>query len=534
MKVVTAQEMRELDKAAIEEYGIPGLALMERAGLSVALRFRELYPSKAALVLCGGGNNGGDGLVAARNLFNWGFRVQVLMLAKKNSLGPDCSAQCRIAKKLGISMDFRATATERDFHGAAVIDAVFGAGLSRPVGKDISEVFSLLNNSAAPVLSVDIPSGISSDTGEILGNAVTADCTVTFGLPKRGHLLYPGAGHTGELFTEDIGFPAKLLNSDKLKIHLIGKGIVSGLMTPRPKNSYKGDYGHVLVIAGSRGKTGAALLAAQACLRGGAGLVTLGVPESLTDIFQSRVTEEMILPLPDDGKGMLSAAALDKILGFSSEKADVLAIGPGIGVSPDTEEIIPGLVRSSAVPMVVDADGLNSISRAAGNRQGVQALLQSAKAPLILTPHPGEMARLLSDPEAGRGPDIRSIEKDRIDIAASFSREAGVYLVLKGAPTVVAVPEGNVFINTSGNPGMATAGSGDVLTGVIASLLGQGLHPGDAAAYGVYLHGLSGDVAASAKSEQSMVASDIIQFLPEAFKSMPGHAFDNSCLQKNP
>ncbi|MCL4491468.1 MAG: NAD(P)H-hydrate dehydratase [Nitrospirae bacterium] len=517
MKVVTAQEMREIDRITIEEYGIPGLVLMERAGLAVASRFRELYPSMKALVLCGSGNNGGDGLATARNLFNWGFKVHVLMLAKKNSMGPDCTTQYRIAKKTGISVDFRTAVTERDLHGAAVIDAVFGAGLSRPVGKDIAGIFALLNNADVPVMSVDIPSGVSSDTGEVLGAAVRADCTVTFGLPKRGHLLYPGAGYAGKLFTEDIGFPAQLLMSDKLKINLINGEMVSGLIAPRHRNSYKGDYGHVLVVAGSRGKTGAAFMTARACLKSGSGLVTLGIPESLMDIFQSRVTEEMTLPLPDDGRGMMSEKALDVILEFASKKADVIAVGPGIGVSSRTEGVMRELIQSSPAPVVIDADGLNSLSAATDTEHELKAVLQRAKAPVVLTPHPGEMARLLKKTGSG----IQDMEKERINVAASFSQETGVCLVLKGVPTVVAAPGGDVFINTSGNPGMAAAGAGDVLTGVIASLLGQGLNPVDASLSGVYLHGLSGDRAAKKKGERSMVASDIIDFLPDVFIPNP-------------
>lgn len=516
MKVVTAQEMREIDRVAIEEYGIPGLVLMERAGLAVAAKFRELYPSKRALVLCGGGNNGGDGFVAARELFNRGFAVSVLVLAKKNSLSPGCAAQYRIAQKLGVPVDFRTSVTARDLHGAAVIDAVFGTGLSRPAGKELAGVFALVNNSDAPVISVDMPSGISADTGEVLGDAVMADCTVTFGLPKRGQLLYPGAEYAGRLCVEDIGFPSRLLTADGLKVNLACKERVARLIAPRARNSHKGDYGHVLVVAGSRGKTGAALMTAQACLGAGAGLVTIGVPESLLDVFQGRTTEEMTLPLPDDGRGMLSAKALNVILGFASHKADILAIGPGIGVSSDTEDILTGLIQSSTVSMVVDADGLNALGSAVNTDRELRAVLERAKSPLVFTPHPGEMARLLKK----KGTGIQDVERDRIDTAASFARETGVCLVLKGVPTVVAMPEGDIVLNTTGNPGMATAGSGDVLTGIIASLLGQGLDPAAASVAGVYLHGLSGDCAAAAKGERSLVASDIVKFLPEAFRQL--------------
>ena len=513
MKIVTSDEMREIDRFAIKDYGINGLVLMERAGLAVASKVRELYPSKRILALCGGGNNGGDGLVAARDLFNWGFKVAVIMTAKKEALSSDCAVQYLIAKKMGIPVEFRNTLSEKDIHGSAVIDAVFGTGLARDVKGDIAGLFSFLNGADAPVVAVDMPSGISSDTGEILGLAVMADCTVTFGLPKRAHFLYPGAEYTGKLFIEDIGFPLCLLESDSIKASLIDRATASALIPARARNSFKGDYGHVLVIAGSRGKTGAALMCGRAALRSGSGLVTLGVPESLVENFQCRVTEEMLLPLPDDGKGMMSLKALDRILEFAVEKIDVIAIGPGIGISPATKKIMRELVLRSAVPMVVDADGLNSISASVKHAHDVKDLLQHAKSPIILTPHPGEMARLVHEPKV----------TDRLGISVSFAEDSGSYMVLKGVPTIIAVPEGNVFINTTGNPGMATAGAGDVLTGIIASLMGQGLNPADASVLGVFIHGMAGDKAAEKTGEYSLIASDIINALPAAFMELQGN-----------
>ena len=513
MKIVTADEMREIDRLTIEEYGIPGLVLMERAGLAVASRVRALFPSRKVVVLCGGGNNGGDGLVAARDLFNWGFKVSVIMTTKKEALSCDCALQFQIVKKMGMQTEFRNTLSGKDMHSSVVIDAVFGTGLARPVKGAIAGLFSFLNSAAAPVVAVDMPSGISSDTGEILGQAVMADCTVTFGLPKRGHFLYPGAEYTGKLFIEDIGFPPCIFESDSIKASLIDMETASALIPARPANSFKGDYGHVLVIAGSRGKTGAALMCGHAALRSGSGLVTLGVPESLVESFECRVTEEMVLPLPDDGNGMMSLKALDSILEFAAEKIAVIAIGPGIGVSPATKKIMTELVLRSAIPMVIDADGLNSISASAKHAHGVKDLFQNAKSPIILTPHPGEMARLIYKPKV----------TDRLGIPVSFAVDSGSYLVLKGVPTTIAVPEGNIFINTTGNPGMATAGAGDVLTGIIASLLGQGLNPADASALGVFIHGIAGDKAAAKGGEYSLIASDIINALPAAFMELQGN-----------
>jgi len=532
MKVATAEEMREIDRKAIKDYGISGTTLMERAGLKVAEKIKELFEKRKIIVLSGGGNNGGDGLVVARNLYEWGWNVKVILLSNEKKLSPDCLEQYKIVKKSGVPVVFNTEISGKDLHSAVVVDAIFGTGLSKSVTGKVADIISFINKSKVPVVSVDIPSGISSDTGQIMGEAVMADYTVTFGLPKRGHLLYPGAEYTGKLFIEDIGFPDELLKSEKIRVELLENRDVSLLIPEKRRYSHKGDYGHVLVIAGSRGKTGAAFMCAKACLRAGAGLVTIGVPETLMDVFQSRVTEEMILPLPDRGDGTLSSKASDKILTFIADKADVLAIGPGISVTDDTQKLITALVLNSAAPMVMDADAINAL-------EGNKHVLRKAKAPVILTPHIGEMARLLQKsapppippPRGGRvregvemsNSELRTeIEKDRINAAISFAKETGTYLVLKGAPTVIAEPEGSAFVNSTGNPGMASAGVGDVLTGMIAGLLGQGLNPLEASILGVFVHGLSGDIGTGKKGEHSLIASDIIDSIPDAFSSIKG------------
>lgn len=536
MKVVTAEEMREIDRITIKNYGISGTVLMERAGLAVAEKIKELFSVQRSgfskklrtpnsepvklkvIVLAGGGNNGGDGIVVARNLHEWGWNVKIILLSKENKLSPDCLLQYKIAKKSGVPVEFRDYITEKDLHSALVVDAIFGTGLSKNITGKTAEIISFINASDAPVISVDIPSGISSDTGQIMGEAVRADYTVTFGLPKRGHLLYPGADYTGRFFIEDIGFPEELLHSEKLKTELLEKRDISLLIPERQRYSHKGDYGHVLVIAGSRGKTGAAFMCAKACLRSGAGLVTIGVPESLLDVFQSRATEDMTLPLPDKGDGTLSSKALEKILEFLFEKADVLAIGPGISVTDDTKKLVRELLLNSTAPAVIDADAINSLE---GNKQ----ILKKARSPIILTPHAGEMARLRQGLGVrGQGlaeKELRNkIEKDRINTAVSFAKETGTYLVLKGMPTVIAEPEGRAFINPTGNSGMASAGTGDVLTGMVSGFLGQGLNPLEASILGVYMHGLAGDIAAKNKGEHSLIASDITDAIPEAFLSL--------------
>lgn len=514
MKVLNSEEMRFIDNTTIKRYGIPSMVLMERAGLSVSSKIKEICKGKRVLFLCGGGNNGGDGLVAARDLYNSGYKTSVIILSKREALSPDCKNQYEIAKKIGLPITFSDRLDERDFHGVGVVvDAIFGTGLNRNIEGNIADVISKVNlfkiKEGFIVVSVDIPSGISADNGSIMGVAVKADYTITFGFSKVGHLLYPGAEHTGRLFIEDIGFPKEITNSKRFRLNLIDSEMVSGMIPQRQRYSYKGDYGHVFLVGGSKGKTGAILMAAKASLRAGSGLVTIGVPESLIEIFQERVMEEMTIPLDDDGRGMLSEKCLEKIFKFVTERADVIAIGPGMGVSKHTKTIMEEIILGSTVPVVIDADGINSITS--------KEFLRKAKSPIILTPHVGEMARLFRHKSEG---EIRfEIERDRINIASSFSKSTATYLVLKGVPTIISEPEGLAFINTTGNPGMATAGSGDVLTGIIASLLGQCLTPLEASITGVFLHGLAGDMAACKKGYHSLIATDIIEHLPEAYTS---------------
>ena len=518
MKVATTEEMRGIDEKTLKKYGISVSTLMERAGLAVALKMRELFDKKKVIVLSGGGNNGGDGIVVARNLYNWGWNVKVLLMVKRGKINPDCLAQLRIARQVGVPVEFRTTLTEKDIHGAVAVDALLGTGMNKPLTSPLSDIIAFLNRSDVRVVSVDVPSGISSDDGQVKGEAVLADYTVTFGLPKIGHFLHPGAEHTGHLFIEDIGFPEELLRSDSLKTQTIEQADASFLLPERRKYSHKGDYGHVLLIAGSKGKTGAAFMAAKACLRAGAGMITIGVPETLVHVFQQRVTEEMILPLPDNGQGIFSGEASAGVLDFLSRKADVLAIGPGLSSGPDIAKLLKTLLMTVTAPMVLDADAINAIG-------GPRDILSKTKAPIIFTPHTGEMARLLEQRLVKRrgiseieGKELgRAIERNRVNSAISFSKETGAYLVLKGVPTIISEPGGRTFINTTGNPGMATAGAGDVLTGIVAAFLAQGLNPADTSILSVYLHGLAGDIAASEKGMHSLIATDIIEKLPEAF-----------------
>ena len=534
LKVVTAKEMQYIDRITINKYDIAGTVLMERAGLAVAEKINELFlippnppltkwgtPEKV-IILCGGGNNGGDGLVIARILHNQGRDVKVFLAGKPEGLKGDAKNNYNAAKKFGVPISpikkfltgNRSLATGH----CVIVDALLGTGLIKEVRAPLSDIIKKVNRLSSPVVAVDIPSGISSDTGQVMGCAVKADYTVTFGLPKRGHLLYPGAEHTGQLFVEDIGFPQDILESDRIRVNFVEDDDIPSLVPERPRYSHKGTYGHVLLVAGSKGKTGAAFMAARSCLRAGAGLVTIGVPETLMDIFQSRVTEEMILPLPDKGNGTLSFKAAGPVLDFLKKRGNVLAIGPGISYDEEISRLVGSLLIGSKVPVVIDADGINAIA-------GRTALLKKAGVPVIITPHHGEMARLLLARAKGKwqmkeGITRKQIEEDRINTAVSFAKRTKTYVVLKGVPTITATPDGEVFINSSGNPGMAKAGTGDVLTGIISAFLAQGLPPVDASVLGVYMHGHTGDIMAQKKGTHSLIASDIINAIPSVFKSI--------------
>ncbi|MBF0319284.1 MAG: NAD(P)H-hydrate dehydratase [Nitrospirae bacterium] len=514
MKVVTGGQMKQIDTKTIVDIGIPAMVLMERAGVATAGHILEKFPPGDVCVLCGPGNNGGDGIVVARELFNNGFNVRVYIASHMEGLNDDCRFQYKIAEKLGIEIIFKSNIKDSDLRDSLIVDALFGTGLNKPVKDAIAKTIEAVNSRPRPVVSVDIPSGISADNGEVLGKAVRATATVTFGLPKRGHLLYPGKDHTGELFVENIGFPYQFLNSDTIHCDLVEKAFMSMLVPARPPYAYKGNFGHVLVVGGSMGRTGAALMSARASMKTGSGLVTMGVPVSLMDAYQARVTEEMTLPLSDKGMGNFSRKAINEILDFAERRCDVIALGPGMGVDSDTVDIVKEVIANSTVPVVLDADGINSLALLK-YQERISALNTSAS-PVIITPHTVEMARMLSDVKSNITTKCMSIERDRIETTSSFAADSTVYVVLKGVPTVTADPEGNTFINPTGSPSMATAGSGDVLTGIIASLIGQGLPPLYATILGVYLHGLTGEIAATKTGLHSTVATDLIENISPA------------------
>jgi hydroxyethylthiazole kinase-like uncharacterized protein yjeF len=516
MKVLTAAQMRALDSYAIDTLGIPGMVLMENAGRAVVDVIEESAEEGEELsvaVFCGKGNNGGDGFVIARHLAQGGHQTVIYLLCKLADLKGDAAVNAEIARKIGLDI--------RELPGAKamesiefnpgdfdlVVDAIFGTGLESAVRGHYLAAIDLINSSGLPVVAVDIPSGLSSDTGVIPGPAVEADLTVTFAYPKIGHVMPPAEGLVGELIVADISIPPSGEGED-LMTFLLTDEAVAPLLQPRRFDSHKGTYGHLLVVAGSLGKAGAAAMVGESALLSGAGLVTVGVPISLTGILETTSLETMTLPLPQAEGGVLAKESLQLILAVLPDKT-ALAFGPGIGVAPGTVELVQTLVEKVKVPMVIDADGINAFAGQAGK-------LKSGRAEIIITPHPGEMARLL-------GIGTADVQADRIGVARKLAVENGLIVVLKGYRTIVAEPGGGVFINMSGNPGMATAGSGDVLTGMIAGLLAQqDIRPLEAALIGVFVHGSAGDLAAEAVGEISLNAGHIMDAVPEAFLELTG------------
>jgi len=508
--------MREIDARAIRKYKISGLTLMENAGRAVAeqaeamLGAGGLGDQRSICVVCGKGNNGGDGFAAARMLAENGFQVSVFLLGRINDVKGDALTN---AKKLGKSgLKVREivsaaglTSLKKDLAGShLVIDAIFGTGFKGPIGKNIASAMDLINASGRPVLSADIPSGVDGETGQVSSCAIRSDVTVTMGLLKTGLLFHPGKMLAGKTIIADIGFPAKAIEEQKIAVRLAEHSIVKDWLPARKPDAHKGSCGTVLVLAGSAGMTGAASLVSLSAMRSGAGLVYLGIPDSLNDIMEAKLTEVITKPLPETRNRTLSLSSLDRIFKLMA-KADSLAIGPGLSAHPETAELVQLVIRSSNLPAVLDADGLNAFASR-------PELLRSA-ASLIMTPHYGELSRLLKA-------DIPQIKSQPLKYALEAAKKFNQIIILKGAPTVTALPDGRAWINPTGNSGMATAGVGDVLAGLIGGLLAQGLAPERAAVLGAYLHGLAGDLAAEDKTEYCLLAGDIIEHLPRAFKKI--------------
>jgi ADP-dependent NAD(P)H-hydrate dehydratase / NAD(P)H-hydrate epimerase len=520
MKILTAAEMQRIDRITTERYGVPSLTLMENAGRAVVEfleeRFSPLADQKIAVV-CGRGNNGGDGLAAARLLRDRGLRPRVILLAESGAMKGDARVNLDRLTASGepeTADDPEAWRKMRETLSGTtlLIDAILGTGLSKPLEGFLLDVARDLNAafSQAHVVAIDLPSGVSADTGDLAGECVRADASVTFTAPKIAHVFPPAGQRVGEWVVKQIGTPPEALEQDpELRLNLTCRQEIAWLLEPRKLDAHKGSFGHVLVLAGSLGKTGAAAMTAKAALRVGAGLVTVATAKSALPIVASLGMEFMTEPLPETGTGAVSLRAFDhgqfdKLV----EGKSVLAIGPGLGNTPETAELVRSAVNRYDVPVVLDADGLNVFGDCVGS-------LRSKGRVRVLTPHPGEMARLTGHPTS-------QIQAHRIEVARDFAGRYGVHLVLKGFRTLVAAPDGQVWVNPTGNPGMATGGTGDVLTGMIAGLLSQfeSRPVTDVVAAAVYLHGLAGDLAACELGESSMIAGDLLATIPRAFQEL--------------
>ena len=516
--MVSAAEMRDLDRRAVAECGIPSLLLMENAGAETVREIQVAFPGEShtrVVVLCGRGNNGGDGFVVARRLAGRGASVRTFLLARPDAVQGDARVNLEILEKLGAPPVEIASAGDLPALGDAirsaglVVDALLGTGSRGPAQGLLAEVIALVNRAGKPVVAVDLPSGLGADLPEPQGPAIRAALTVTFALPKVSLLLYPAAGYAGTVRVVDIGIPERLGGDGPPAVGLLERADVASAFPARDPSAHKGNFGHVLVVAGSVGKTGAAALAALAAQRTGAGLVTLAVPASLNAILEVKLTEVMTEPLPETEAQTIGLDALEPLTRLAHGKSAV-AIGPGLGTHPATQRLVRALVARLHLPMVVDADGLNALA-------GEPDSLQRAGGPLVLTPHPGECARLLDLPRA-------EVLSDRIRLARETATRFHLTLVLKMARTLVADPVGRLAIVPTGNPGMATGGTGDVLTGVIAGLIAQGIAPPESARAGAYLHGLAGDLAAECVGQEAMLAGDLLGSLSGAIRRMKADA----------
>lgn len=507
MIVVTAKEMREMDRLTIHKYGVSSLVLMESAGEGVAEALLDRFGrvvKGGVLVVAGKGNNGGDGLVVARHLKKKRVPCEVVLLARKEELSHDAAENLRSYLKIKgnffeVTQESLALLGQRLKGKRLLVDAILGTGLKEEVRGLYAEAISIMNACGLPVVAVDLPSGLDADRGMPLGTVIKAEMTVALGYPKLGEVIYPGLSYVGELVVADIGIHSKAVEEVKPRTELLEEKDIRWLVPAREPDTHKGTYGHLLVIAGSRGKTGAAILACRAAMRVGSGLVTLAAPRSLNDIFASSLVEVMTEPLKDNSEEEIEPLS-DQGWRRLLDKKSALLFGPGIGVRDSARSVLRWLLRNLEIPWVIDADGLNLLA-------GEVERLRSAKSPPVLTPHPGEMARLV-------GSDTAAVNNDRVGMARSFAQDHRCYVVLKGARTVIATSEGEAFINPTGNPGMASGGMGDVLAGILAGLLAQGFRVEDALKLGVFIHGFVADQLAQAKGEIGLIASDLVEGLP--------------------
>ncbi len=514
MKILTSAQMQDVDRTAIEEIGIPGVVLMENAGLRIVRALKGRFPrveNEAIVIVAGKGNNGGDGFVVARHLFNSGARPEVLLLANKDEVKGDAAVNLAVALKLGIPVsEVRASGDWRKvrvkvFHASVLIDALFGTGLIQPLDGLFAQAVEDINRSSAFKLAVDIPSGLSADTFEEIGPSVKADLTVTLAAPKIAHIFPPASNRVGHLVIAPIGIPPFLFDKPGLGLELVEESAVRPFFGKRKRDTHKGSYGHLLVVAGSLGKTGAAVLAGRAALRSGAGLVTVATAKTALPIVARSMAELMTEPLAETSEGTVAKDALPRALALVKGKTGLL-LGPGLSTHPSTSEFVLGLLSRIRIPAVIDADGLNILA-------AKPEALGRIRGPAVLTPHPGEFARLVGRTSA-------EVLRHRLEITPEFAVKHGLTVVLKGHRTLIAAPDGRVFVNPTGNPGMATGGTGDVLSGIIAAQVVQEKDFLGAVLSAVYVHGLAGDIAAERLGERSLTAGDIIRCLPPAMKAL--------------
>jgi NAD(P)H-hydrate epimerase len=504
MKISTVAEMRAMDHTAIEHFQIPELLLMENAGLAVGRVIRRHWPvvGQHWLILCGMGNNGGDGLVVARQLYSLGARVQVLVLGDPERYQGAAAANCQAARALGLDLAqvTETSAIEAAVNGCdGVVDALLGTGIARPVEGLYAAAIAALNAARKPVVSVDIPSGVNGDTGQVQGAAVQAAHTVTFGLPKLGNLLYPGYALGGTLWVSHISFPPALYADGGLSAATNDPL----LLLARDPAGHKGDFGEALFVAGAANYYGAPYFAATAFMKAGGGYGRLATPRSVAPYIAVRAGEIVYLPQEETAAGSLAHTNLSRLVELA-ERMDFVVLGPGTSLEPETQRLLRDLTETVAKPLLIDGDGLTAVSQELDR-------LRRRTAPTILTPHAGEMARL-------SGLRVAEIEQDRVAVLRRAAQDLNAIVVLKGAHSQIGCPDGRVFVNMSGNPGMATAGSGDVLAGTIAAMAGLGLTVDEAARMGVFVHGLAGDLAAEQAGQDGMTAQDILEALPAALR----------------
>lgn len=510
MRILNAEQMREADRRTIHDIGIPSLVLMENAGRQVAAALESLYSDldeRHVAIICGKGSNGGDGFVVARTLQQRGVAVSVFLVGQVAEVRGDARTNLQILGRIGLPLVEIADEGQWELHVSEIsasdliVDALFGTGLRTALSGIYETIVADVNELGTPVVSIDLPSGMSADTADLIGDAIEASVTVTLGAPKLPLVLPPAERQAGEVVIADIGIPPEVIDGlDGPWVELMTRESMRAIVTPRAHDSHKGDFGRVLIVAGSRGKTGAAALAGTGALRSGAGLLTIATPLSCQPIVAAHAAEWMTIGLVETTEGTVRPEAIDGLL---AHPIDVIALGPGLGRGDAVTTFVRGLVEKSELPLVLDADALNAF---AGEADG---LVGREGRDIIITPHPGEMARLV-------GCTVEDVQADRMGIVRDFASAHRVYVVLKGYRTLVASPSGRVFVNPTGSPGMATGGTGDVLTGMVAAWLAQLLDAEAACRAAVYLHGAAGELADADEGEVSMTAGDLAGHIGDA------------------